>query len=441
GGIVRIRSKKKNRSAAALIWSVLANRLAGERCSVLFSDAVCECLLRNIESDPDMICKVFSIIALEKFSLTGPCKSRIMRTNIRKLLQTTAALCLPSTASNGGLVDPEELSGILQAKFCAAWSLRNVFRDISETNKSIGSNNQHVDTSIHPTTTTSTTTTTTTTTTTNPKADSGHNINVMLNTLDGTRHWKISEDGLTIRNDGTTFESIRATVSVHQGKWFYEVTLVTAGIMQLGWATIHCHFSPEEGTGIGDDIFGFAYDGCRNLIWADASSETYGNSEPWKAGDIVGVYLDVDNAIMEVFLNGKALGPVTPLDIDHFNIQANSGFYPAFSCTSFQQATVNFGATPFKYPPALPWRNLNDYGKISQETREAIVRPKNDSVYGRIQVDPVTGIRLPSMPEDDVEIDYSLLCTICCDHSATVTLQPCGHDGLCVECAYSLDTW
>lgn len=73
--------------------------------------------------------------------------------------------------------------------------------------------------------------------------------------------------------------------------------------------------------------------------------------------------------------------------------------------------------------------------------REAIVRPRNDSIYGRFQVDPTTGVRLPLNPEDGSEIDYSVLCTICCDHTATITLQPCGHDGLCVECAYSLDIW
>lgn len=84
------------------------------------------------------------------------------------------------------------------------------------------------------------------------------NVKVILNTLDATRHWKISEDGLTIRNDGSTFESIRTTKSVTCGKWFYEVTLITAGIMQLGWATAHCQFSPEDGTGVGDDLVGHA---------------------------------------------------------------------------------------------------------------------------------------------------------------------------------------
>lgn len=279
GGLARLRSRKKNKPAAALIWSVLANRLAGEMSSTLFSDAVCECLLNNIEHDPDMLCKVFSIIALEKFSLTGPCKARIMQTNLQNLLRDTANM------STYGLTDPEEIAGITQAKFCAEWSLRNIFRDAEvyatsivpcslycqtvrecslfcfgfwildqdspkmSTDRPQGSpslsqteNDMSVQDSLSPQVGSK------------RVATKSCNINVMLNTLDATRHWKVSEDGLSIRNDGSTFESIRATKSVTCGKWFYEVTLVTAGIMQVGWATTHCQFSPEDGTGVGDDV-------------------------------------------------------------------------------------------------------------------------------------------------------------------------------------------
>ncbi|KAF9578309.1 RING finger and SPRY domain-containing protein 1, partial [Lunasporangiospora selenospora] len=380
GGLARLRSKKKNKPAAALIWSVLANRLAGEMSSFLFSDAVCGCLLNNIENDPDMLCKVFSIIALEKFSLTGLCKARIMRTPIRRLLRDTANM------STFGLTDQEEIAGIMQAKFCAEWSLRNIFRDntLEPTEPQSDASPRDSDPRTEETK--------------RPAGPKTANINVMLNTLDATRHWKVSEDGLSIRNDGSTFESIRATKS-----------------------------------------YGFAYDGCRNMIWADGDSEPYGDSEPWRPGDVLGFYLDIDNAVMECFINGRGLGPISPLSKEHLEIQAVAGYYPALSFTSFQQATINFGATPFRYPPALPWRNLNDNATISAEMRMAIVRPRSDSIHGRIVLDPVTGVRLPAMAEEESEIDYSLLCTICCDHTATVTLQPCGHNGLCIQCAYSLD--
>ena len=50
-----------------------------------------------------------------------------------------------------------------------------------------------------------------------------------------------------------------------QGKWMYEVTLGTAGIMQLGWATAGCQFSNEEG--VGDSVDSYAYDGNRVQRW------------------------------------------------------------------------------------------------------------------------------------------------------------------------------
>jgi hypothetical protein len=58
---------------------------------------------------------------------------------------------------------------------------------------------------------------------------------------------------MQLRNDRPHFESIRATSSVKTGKWYYETLLLSSGIMQLGWATSRCRFTPEEGYGVGDD--------------------------------------------------------------------------------------------------------------------------------------------------------------------------------------------
>jgi hypothetical protein len=38
------------------------------------------------------------------------------------------------------------------------------------------------------------------------------------------------------RNDTLSFESVRSTFQVDEGLWFYEVTLITNGIMQIGFA-------------------------------------------------------------------------------------------------------------------------------------------------------------------------------------------------------------
>jgi hypothetical protein len=44
------------------------------------------------------------------------------------------------------------------------------------------------------------------------------------------------------RNDSLTFESVRSTVQVDSGVWFYEITLLTNGIMQIGFAAREASF-------------------------------------------------------------------------------------------------------------------------------------------------------------------------------------------------------
>lgn len=39
------------------------------------------------------------------------------------------------------------------------------------------------------------------------------------------------------RCDASSFESVRCTFCVDSGVWYYEVTVVTSGVMQIGWAT------------------------------------------------------------------------------------------------------------------------------------------------------------------------------------------------------------
>lgn len=59
----------------------------------------------------------------------------------------------------------------------------------------------------------------------------------MLNTSDVSEYLKISPDGLEARCDAYSFESVRCTAQVDSGVWYYEVLIVTPGVMQIGWAT------------------------------------------------------------------------------------------------------------------------------------------------------------------------------------------------------------
>ena len=67
---------------------------------------------------------------------------------------------------------------------------------------------------------------------------------------------RLAPDGLEARNDALSFESVRATCSTKgAGVYYYECTVFTGGIMQIGWATEQCMYRENEGVGIGDDQY------------------------------------------------------------------------------------------------------------------------------------------------------------------------------------------
>lgn len=40
-----------------------------------------------------------------------------------------------------------------------------------------------------------------------------------------------------------------ANSCVSKGRWMFEVTLFTEGVQQIGWSTLNCKFTNEEGVG------------------------------------------------------------------------------------------------------------------------------------------------------------------------------------------------
>ncbi|CAN0119603.1 unnamed protein product, partial [Ectocarpus fasciculatus] len=69
-------------------------------------------------------------------------------------------------------------------------------------------------------------------------------------------------------------------VALRKKTWYFEVALLTAGLMQIGWAD-HTFVpgGPESGDGIGDVSGSWAYDGVRQQRWNEGQSD-YG--EAWK---------------------------------------------------------------------------------------------------------------------------------------------------------------
>ncbi|KAE8608171.1 hypothetical protein XENTR_v10011418 [Xenopus tropicalis] len=349
----------KHRNTTAVL-GCLAEKLAGPASISLLGPGILEYLLEslNVKFHPMVI--LFALIALEKFSQTSENKITVSASQISDRL-----LLLETWTNNGDFLKR-------QVGFCAQWSLDNLFlkegRRLTYEKANLSS------------------------------------INAMLNSNDVSEYLKISPYGLEARCDASSFESVRCTFCVDSGVWYYEVTVITSGVMQIGWATKDSKFLNHEGYGIGDDEYSCAYDGCRQLIWYNAKRDT------------VGFLLDLQKKLMIFSLNGYQLPPEKQV----FS-SATSGFFAAASFMSYQQCEFNFGAKPFKYPPASKFSTFNDYAFLAPE--EKVILPRHRRLALLKQV---------SIREN--------CCTLCCDELADTELRPCGHSDICMECALQLET-
>ena len=73
--------------------------------------------------------------------------------------------------------------------------------------------------------------------------------------------------------------------------------LGSKGVMQVGWCTLDCKFSGEEG--VGDTPTSYAYDGNRLRKW-NVSMSKYG--EPWLTGDVISCAIDCDQVRADALL-------------------------------------------------------------------------------------------------------------------------------------------
>ncbi|XP_008833126.1 RING finger and SPRY domain-containing protein 1 isoform X1 [Nannospalax galili] len=360
----------KHRNTSAVL-GCLAEKLAGPASIGLLSPGILEYLLQCLKLQSHPTVMLFALIALEKFAQTSENKLTISESSISDRLVT-----LELWAD-----DPDYLKR--QVGFCAQWSLDNLFlkegRQLTYEKVDLSS------------------------------------IRAMLNSNDVSEYLKISPHGLEARCDASSFESVRCTFCVDTGVWYYEVTVVTSGVMQIGWATRDSKFLNHEGYGIGDDEYSCAYDGCRQLIWYNARSKPHVHP-CWKEGDTVGFLLDLNEKQMIFFLNGNQLPPEKQV----FSSTV-SGFFAAASFMSYQQCEFNFGAKPFKYPPSMKFSTFNDYAFLTAE--EKIILPRHRRLALLKQV---------SIREN--------CCSLCCDEVADTQLKPCGHSDLCMDCALQLET-
>jgi hypothetical protein len=169
----------------------------------------------------------------------------------------------------------------------------------------------------------------------------------------------VSADRQRIRNEYWTFETIKTNhpvlirpaapgcmQHVCVDGWYYEVTLCSSKVIQIGWANSSCSFHPQKGLGVGDDMNSYAYDGARCRKWNGPILSLKGGPYGylWEEGNVVSCLLYSIGAIA-YWLNGEDLG------IAFTGLELNEAWYPALSLSSEQECIVNFGDSPFRYDP------------------------------------------------------------------------------------------
>jgi hypothetical protein len=137
-----------------------------------------------------------------------------------------------------------------------------------------------------------------------------------------------------------SFVSIMANNCVFSGKWCYEVTLLTNGLMQIGFCQVITQFTRHAG--VGDDITSYGFDGYRKCKWNGEKKEF---GKIWDVGDVLGVCIDMDNKIIEYFLNGEYIGTA----FNNIPKGENVAFFPGVSLSRGESCLFNFGQLPFKY--------------------------------------------------------------------------------------------
>tara|TARA_B110000208_G_C11723081_1_gene413517 strand:- start:64 stop:1353 length:1290 start_codon:yes stop_codon:yes gene_type:complete len=151
-------------------------------------------------------------------------------------------------------------------------------------------------------------------------------------------------------------------VPPQSGCWYYEVQLITDGLMQIGW--INTPFAPNDadGDGVGDGVGSWAYDGMRQRCWhgaadaetavaegeAESAAAGVGAGTPlygkrWASGDIVGCFLDTRAATISFSLNGEPMGVAFADIYAGAKSSPECVLHPAFSLESEEVIAVNLG--------------------------------------------------------------------------------------------------
>ena len=140
----------------------------------------------------------------------------------------------------------------------------------------------------------------------------------------------------------------RSTIGVSAGKWYFEAKLTSA--MEHGYIGI-CVDAPDDNTtfltnGGSNDDFEWGYKLSDGNIYINTGDSSYGDT--YTTGDIIGVYLDLDNNKLYFAKNGTVQNSGTGISItDPASTPTGNYFFCISDGTSGTSGTweANFGGT------------------------------------------------------------------------------------------------
>ena len=187
------------------------------------------------------------------------------------------------------------------------------------------------------------------------------------------------KENLTCRTMVSGFPSIGCRgYAATSGKWYYELTVLTAGCVQVGWVDTAFTGMADSGQGVGDDIHSWAFDGWRTYIWHETSAD-WGTR--WAPGDVVGCAIDLSSKIMSFYLNG--FGVEIGMGVAFVDFESTGGLFPCVSFNRNESVRFNFGSLPFKHEPPTGYRPFIDHILAVREQSEILVRRLTNSKLER----------------------------------------------------------
>jgi len=150
----------------------------------------------------------------------------------------------------------------------------------------------------------------------------------------------VTPDGLkTQSRHPKEWHGCRSSLGVAgRGQFYYEATVTDEGLCRVGFST------DQASLDLGTCPFGYGFGGTGKKS-NNRQFDDYGGGSFGKA-DVIGCYLDLENAEISFTKNGKDLGLAFAIS----RSQYKDNFFPAVVLKNAEMS-FNFGDQPFKHPP------------------------------------------------------------------------------------------